>query len=444
MQNGNAQAQHGQMGLWMTSSLVVGTIIGAGIFVLPVSLTPLGRNAVVGWMISGAGAVFVAITLGRLSHLGDDGIQANIERKLGPTLAFLAAWSFWVSNWVSQAVTALAGASALSWIDPRLSRPSFVLPVAILSVVVFTAINAAGVRASGGATSITVLIKLLPLVAVILLLGMHAVHHQPLEPFAPSPWNAGDLSTAAALTFFALTGFEGATTLVGKVRNPSRTIPLALFGGTLSVAVLYLLSSTGVQLLLPAQLVVSSPSPFADTLATQWGYGPAVFATVAIAIASFGCLNSLILATGELGYAMGLRGDLPRIMTRTRGVNTPVASQVVGGVLTVVLILANSNHAGASIFTFFILLATSALLVVYFAGALAAWKVGLSPAGRMGTIVAFVFILFATYGSGLQADLWCLVLLVAGLVVRAIMRRITPTASATASSKTTVPSTCRY
>jgi APA family basic amino acid/polyamine antiporter len=440
MQKQRDQAQQGQMGIWMTSALVVGTIIGAGIFVLPVSLAPLGRNAVVGWMISGAGAVFVAITLGRLSHLGDDGIQANIERKLGPTFAFLAAWSFWVSNWVSQAVTALAGASALSWIDPRLSQPSFVLPVAILSVVVFTAINAAGVRASGGATSITVLIKLLPLVAVIFLLGTRALHHAPLEPFVSSPWTASNLSTAAALTFFALTGFEGATTLVGKVRNPSRTIPLALFGGTLSVAILYLLSSTGVQLLLPAQLVASSPSPFADTLAAQWGHGPAVFAAVAIAIASFGCLNSLILATGELGYAMGIRGDLPRIMTRTRGVNTPVTSQVVGGALTVILILANSNHAGASVFTFFILLATSALLVVYFAGALAAWKVGLSFAGRAGTIVAFAFIFFAIYGSGLQADLWCLVLLVAGLIVRAVMRRISPPASDVVNPETTVSS----
>jgi APA family basic amino acid/polyamine antiporter len=103
-----------------------------------------------------------------------------------------------------------------------------------------------------------------------------------------------------------------------------------------------------------------------------------------------------------------------------------------------VLILANSNHAGASIFTFFILLATSALLVVYFAGALAAWKVGLSLAGRAGTVVAFAFILFAIYGSGLQADLWCLVLLVAGLIVRAIMRRITPTASEATAPETTV------
>jgi APA family basic amino acid/polyamine antiporter len=416
--------QRDHMGIWMTSALVVGTIIGAGIFVLPVSLAPLGRNAVVGWIISGAGAVSIAFALGRLSHLGDDGIQANIERVLGPTFAFLAAWSFWVSNWVSQAVTALAGASALSWVDPRLSKPSFVLPIAIVSVIAFTAINALGVRASGATATITVVIKLLPLAAVIVILAIHETHSASFEPFAPVAMTPGDLATAAALTFFALTGFEGATTLVGKVRNPARTIPLALFSGTLFVAFLYLLSSTSVQLLLPTKVIGTSPSPFADVIAAQWGRGVAVFAALAIAIASFGCLNSLILATGELGYAMGLRGDLPKLMTSTRGINTPVASQIVASALTILLILANSNKAGASVFTFFILLATSALLIVYFGGALVAWRVSRSIPSRATTMIAFIFILFATYGSGLEADLWCLALLAAGLIIRTIMRRI--------------------
>jgi len=413
-----------KMGIWMTGALVAGTIIGAGIFVLPVTLAPLGANAVVGWIISGAGAVSIAFSLGRLSHVGDDGIHANIELMLGPTPGFLGAWSFWVSNWVSQAVVALAGASALSWVDPRLSGPSFAIPVAIASVVLLTIVNALGVRAAGRTTELTLAIKLPPLGAVILLLAVRGANSTPFEPLAPMPIALGNLATAAALTFFALTGFENVAALIGKVRDPSRNIPLALVGGTLFVALIYLLASTSLQLLLPAKIVAISPAPFAEALVAQWGGRVASLAAVAIAISAFGCLNGMILATGELGYSMGSRGDLPKIMTWMRGDNTPVGAQIVASALSILLILANSNRSSASLFTFFILFATSALLVVYLAGTISAWRVRASLTSRVAVIVALMFILFATYGSGLEADIWCLVLMAIGLSVRAFMRRL--------------------
>ena len=78
-------AKDGRIGIWMTSALVVGTMIGAGIFMLPVSLAPLGANAVVGWILSIAGALTIAFSLACVSRLGGDGIQANIERNLGAT-----------------------------------------------------------------------------------------------------------------------------------------------------------------------------------------------------------------------------------------------------------------------------------------------------------------------------------------------------------------------
>src|SRR5206468_5571957 len=136
-------------------------------------------------------------------------------------------------------------------------------------------------------------------------------------------------------------------------------------GGTLFVAFLYLLSSTAVQLLLPANVVAVSPAPFAEMIAAQWGGGVASLAALAIAVAAFGCCNGLILGTGELGYAMGLRGDLPAFMAWTRGANTPVGAQLAGSGLTILLILANASSGTAKLFTFIILLSTRAVLVVY-------------------------------------------------------------------------------
>jgi APA family basic amino acid/polyamine antiporter len=418
----------------MTSALVVGTIIGSGIFMLPVSLAPLGRNVLIGWVISGVGVLCIAFALGRLSRLSGDGIQANVEREFGPTIAFLVAWGFWVSNWVAQASVAVAAASALSFAGPQFGGQDAILLGAIGWLVILTAINAMGVRAAGGFSLATVAIKLLPLLAVIWLFverGASGVAYEPLPPLAISFAN---VAAATALTFFAFTGFENATTPVGKVRDPARTIPRALLGGTAFVVALYLIAGTAIQLLLPADVVAASAAPFADALMSRWGNGAATFAALTIAVAAIGCLNGLILGTGELGYAMALRGDLPAVMAKTRGINTPVVSQVVGTGLSILLLLANSSRATANLFTFIILLSTATVVVVYLTASLAAWK--LSPTAGPRAIVALgiLFIVFATYGIGLEANLWCLVLLAVGLAIRAVMHRLNSRAATRAAA----------
>jgi len=256
---------------------------------------------------------------------------------------------------------------------------------------------------------------------VILIFALRGIGSARFEPLAPAAATFGNITTATALTFFALTGFENATTPVGKVRDPARTIPRAIFGGTLFVAIVYLLASTGVQLLLPAEIVANSPAPFAEAISAAWGGGVASFVALTIAVAAFGCLNALILGTGELGYAMGLRRDLPAAMAWTWRGNTPVAAQIAGSALAILLILANSSRASASLFTFIILLSTAAVLVVYLAGALSAWRLSASAPARAVIIVALLFILFAFYGSGAEAELWGLALLAIGLAVRATM-----------------------
>ncbi|WP_339704225.1 amino acid permease [uncultured Sphingosinicella sp.] len=419
-----ASAKPQMIGFWMTAALVVGTIIGSGIFMLPVSLAPLGRNALIGWVISGVGILCIAYGLARLSRLGGDGIQANVEKEYGPTVAFLVAWSFWVSNWVAQAAVAVAAAAALSFVSPALGGEAAIVPMAIGWLVLLTAINAAGVRAAGSFSIVTVAIKLIPLLAVVFLFAERGVTGGTFEPLAPLPVNFANIATATALTFFAFTGFETATTPVGKVRDPERTIPRALIGGTAFVVVLYLIAGTAIQMLLPTSAIVASPAPFADALVSRWGNTAATVSALTLAVAAIGCLNGLILGTGELGYAMALRGEMPKAMTKTRGSNTPVVAQIVATVLSVILLLANSSRATAHLFTFIILLSTAAMVLVYLTSALAAWRCSPAPAQRLLIAGAVLFIAFATYGIGLEASLWCLVLLAIGLVVRAVMFRL--------------------
>ncbi|MBA4757712.1 amino acid permease [Sphingosinicella sp.] len=419
-----ASAKPQMIGFWMTAALVVGTIIGSGIFMLPISLAPLGPNALIGWVISGVGILCIAYGLARLSRLGGDGIQANVEKEYGSTVAFLVAWSFWVSNWVAQAAVALAAAAALSFVSPSLGGDAAIVPMAIGWLIVLTAINAVGVRAAGSFSIITVAIKLIPLLAVVFLFVERGVTGGTFEPFAPVAVNFANIATATALTFFAFTGFETVTTPVGKVRDPERTIPRALIGGTAFVVLLYLIAGTAIQMLLPTSAIVASPAPFADALVSRWGNTAATVSALTVAVAAIGCLNGLILGSGELGYAMALRGEMPKAMTKTRGSNTPVAAQIAATILSVILLLANSSRATAHLFTFIILLSTAAMVLVYLTSALAAWRCSPAPAQRLLIAGAILFIAFATYGIGLEASLWCLVLLAIGLVVRGVMFRL--------------------
>jgi APA family basic amino acid/polyamine antiporter len=417
------------IGIWMTSAIVVGTIIGSGIFMLPVALAPLGVNALIAWVISGMGVICIAYGLARLSMLGGGGIQANVEQEFGSTAGFLVAWSFWASNATGQGAVAVAAASAMSFVAPNLVNPDNIVAVAIGWLVVLTAVNAMGVRVAGGLSVVTVMIKVLPLLAVAWIFGERGVTGAEFEPLVAAPVNLSNLAAATALTFFAFTGFECATTPVGKVRDPERTLFRALVGGVTFVVLLYLVAGTAIQLLLPADVVAASPAPFADALVSQWGNGAATFGAFTIAVAAVGCLNGLILATGELGYSMALRGDMPKAMGWTRGVNTPVVAQSVGTVISVLVLLANSSKATASLYTFIILLGTASVVIVYLAGTFSAWKNSPRIGQRLILAVALLFIAFATYGIGAEPVLWSLVLLAIGLGIRAVMRRLNSSAA---------------
>lgn len=406
----------------MTSALVVGSIIGSGIFLLPISLAPLGINAVLGWVASGAGALAIAHSLARICRDGA-GIQTYIEQSFGPTVGYLVTFSFWCSNWAANAALAIATASAIAWLEPQRQTTRFVVPVAIGSVVVLALVNSRGARAAGGLSVATVLIKILPLFAVIVAAALRTAASTAPGRLSGMPLGIGGLGSAVALTLFALTGFENATAPVNKVRDPSRTIPLALVGGTLFVVLLYVLSSTSVVLLLRESEITASTSPFADAIAHQWGSSAGVLAIVCIAVAAFGGLNGMLLATGELGYSMALRGDLPVVFARTRGADTPVAAQWLGAGLAILLILANGSRTTAGLFTFVILLSTASILVLYLVGSLAAW----TSSGRFEraiVIVAVGFSLFALWGTGAEAVGWGLVLLAIGYVLRLAMHRM--------------------
>lgn len=410
------------IGVWLTGAIVVSTVIGSGIFLLPSSLAPLGKNALIAWIISGAGALCIAFALSRVVRGDGRGIQNYIEEVFGPMAGFIVTFSFWVGSWTAMAATAIAAAAALSRIVPGLSDPWSIAMVALGTTATVTAVNARGIRASGSFSMITVGLRILPILAVIIVVLLRQAKGQPLAPIASAPVTANNIATAVTLTLFAIAGFEAGTAPVSKVRNPTWAIPAALMGGTAFCVLLYLFSSTAVTLILSPSTTASSLAPYADALKADFGETTAKLAAIGIAIAAIGCLNSNLLCAGELGYSMGLRGDLPSFLARTGSNNTPVISQMFATALTFALVLSNTSKSTVQLFVFVSLLSAIGSLTVYLVGGLAAIRIGARGVAMVAISLGVAFSLFAFYGAGLEANLWGLVLMLGGLAVRWICR----------------------
>ena len=412
-----------QLGFWMSWSVVVGTMIGSGIFMLPASLAPLGPNAIAGWIVSGLGAVALAYSIGRLARVGDGGgIQAYIEQAFGPFVAFLATFALWISNWAALAAVSLAGAAAIGRLVAALSSDTAVALVAVAILLIFQATYALGARSTGRLAVLAALLKILPLAAVLIVFSQVEIGGGSVAALAPIPLTFDNIAAASAITLFALLGFENAAAPVDKVKDPRRTIPRALVGGTAFVALLYLLVSTAILLLLPVDAVSNSSSPFADAIGRGWGEIGVVLAALAIAVSAAGYVNANVLVTGELGYSMALRRELPGLFARTIGESTPLNAQLLGTALASALILANMSKGTADLFTFVALLTASATMWLYLASALAALKQRPGGLALIAVLAGLAFTLFAFYGSGLEANLWSLALLASGGLVYLLMR----------------------
>lgn len=412
-----------QLGFWMTWSVVVGTMIGSGIFMLPASLAPYGANAIAGWVVSGLGAVALAYSIGRLARDSSSaGIQAYIENAFGPFVAFLTTFAFWISTWAALAAVAVAGGAAVGRIVPALSSDAAVALTAMGFLLFFQATNALGAQSTGRLAVVAAVLKILPLVAVIFVFLQVGVAGGEVEPLAPMPLTLDNVAAASAITLFALLGFENAAAPVDKVKDPRRTIPRALVAGTIFVGALYLFTSTAILLLLPVDVASNSNSPFADAIGRGWGEAGALLAALGIAISAAGYVNANVLVCGELGYSMALRRELPAFLSRTVGDNTPLNAQLLGTALASALILANMGKGTADLFTFMALLTACATLWLYLASALGVLKTRPAGLGLVAALAGLTFTLFAFYGSGWEANLWSLALLGAGAVVYALMR----------------------
>jgi basic amino acid/polyamine antiporter, APA family len=412
---------------WMCVALVVGNSIGSGVFLLPASLASYGLNSVLAWGFTASGAILLAVVFARLSRAypAAGGPYAYVRMAFGPLPAFLVAWGYWISIWVGNAAIATAGVSYLSPLLPWIAGVPGASAAITLSIVwLLTFVNWCGIQTSGWVQSITTVLKVLPLLAVAVL-GLLCVRSGRGAATFDIPLSINGVTAAATLTLWALLGLESATIPADKVANPDRTIPVATLVGTVATALICAIACTTVLLLVPAATLAKSNAPFVDLAASFWGQGAGTLLAVFAAISAFGALNGWILLQGELPRAMAQRGDFPSIFARESARHTPGFALCFGSALVTLLVLANYQRSMVGLFTFMILLSTTACLVLYtlcslallrlqWTGELTGARKGSVPLAVVG-ILAAAYSLWAIIGAGAEAVAWGAALLLAGV-----------------------------
>ena len=424
------------LGLWMCTALVMGNMIGSGVFLLPAALAPYGTISLIGWLFTALGAVLLALVFARLARIRPavGGPYAYARAGFGDFVGFMVAWGYWIAVWAGNAAIAVGFAGYVGFLAPAVGNdPVLGAITALLAIWVLTAVNVRGVRAVGWMALVTTVLKVIPLVAIgtVGFLYVDAANFVPFNASGGSSISA--VTACAALTLWAFLGLESATIPADDVESPETTIPRATVLGAVVAAAIYILSTGAVLGLVPREVLGASTAPFADAAGAVWGGTAATVVAVGAVIAAFGALNGWILLASQIPLAASRDGLFPQAFSRVSERGVPTVGLVVSGVLASLLLVLNYTRGLVEMFTFIILLATLNTLIPYALCSLAYFVMPrrpdepASPERTVGhaliAVAAFLYSAWAILGAGKDAVYWGSLLLLAGIPVFVWLKR---------------------
>jgi len=423
------------LGFWMCTSLIVGNVIGMGIFLLPAALAPFGWNAFLGWGITLIGCTFIAYAFAQLARTlpEQDGPYGYTRHTFGSGMAFFVMWCYWVSTWITNATIAIGVVGYLEAIFPTMNRQPLLAPTIALGLIwIFVLVNLLGARTSGRVQMVSTVLKLLPLAAVILLgiMVLFTDSQAYISHLPSSPLSLEATAAAATVSLFSMLGVECATIPAGKVDNPETTIPRATIAGTLFAALVYIGVSAIPLLLLPQAGLAKSAAPFADLLNHYWGAGSGRWLAFFVVISGVGALNGWTLVAGELTASFARHGVFPESFMKSNRRGAPATSLILMGVLASAMIVMNYNRSLAEGFTFLSVMVTAANLPLYLVGGLALfilWRRGAMNKRIVRLLfsaaMTCIYSLWIFYGVGKESMLWAIALGAVSLPVYWFMRQ---------------------
>ena len=430
--------QNQKIGLLAATSLVVGNIIGAGIFVLPASLAKFGSISIVGWLFTATGALILAKIFSNFSKKlkgksGGPYIYSKVV--FGDFIGFLVAWGYWISCWVNNAAIAVAIVSALSFFFPELVTNPFYATLTGLSFIwFFTFTSSKGIKSSGNIQILTTIAKLIPLVLIILF-GFFIFDLEIFPEFNLTDQNDFEiLPIVAVMTLYAFLGLECASIPAENIKNPEKTIPKATMAGTLISTLIYILSTIVLFGIISAENLINSPAPFAEAGEIIGGKYFGFLISAGAAISAIGALNGWILITSYMPMTMANDRLFPKVFAKKNKKGFPYLSLLLGSILTSFVMTMNYTDGLVDRFEFLILLTTLSTLIPYFFVSVSyilfhvekrLFKINSFRSVILG-LFGSMYSLWAIFGSGIDSIVYGTILLILGIPIYLILKLKNP------------------
>ncbi|MBE6049665.1 MAG: amino acid permease [Clostridium sp.] len=429
MDNNNLKRE---LGLASATAIVVGNMMGSGIFTAPQSLAQVSNPLVtiLAWIITGIGSVLIALTFANLGtkYPSTGGPIVYVNKAFGEYTAFTIAWTFWIGSWIGNAAIITAIIRYLTPFFPILSENgliAFLVSSSFLWLVTY--INYRGVKEAGIVGVITTTLKL-GVMLIFLIIALYGFNPEYLSTYSSNEVQGfGSLHNAIAVTLWSFIGLEGAAISAGEIKNPEVNVKRSTILGTIFAAIFYIiLSVLAMGGLSQAELAVSD-APLADIInnitGASWGGN---FISLGIVISASGACSGWILTTARVAYAAGDDGLFPKFFSKVHPkFKTPVVALIFSSLCTNLLLILNYVSNLTEAFDFMINLATLSFIPAYALSACAeiilTYKEGKKLTfGRFikhsfFSILAFIYSIYIIYGSGAESAMWVFILMLIGV-----------------------------
>jgi len=420
---------------WTLAALVVGNVIGSGIFLVPTTLARFGSISILAWCATAVGAIFLALVFANLSRMmpKTGGPYAYCRAGFGDFIGFEIAYNYWLTLWIGNAAIAVAMVGYLSVFWPQLTH-NHVLDfwIEAAGIWLFAVVNIIGVREAGFVQVVTTVLKLIPLMAIAIF-GIFFIHPHHLTAFNVSGHsNFSALTGAAAVTLWTFLGIESATVPAGAAKTPKKSIARATIFGTLFAAGLYILGIIVVMGVIPMTQLAHSNAPFAEAAQLIFGNWAGDLVALGAIISCAGALNGWTLLTGQVPMAAARDKLFPKGFAYQNRKGSPVFGLIASAILVTILLALQLNQTLVNQFTFVILLATFAALIPYIFTSMAQLMLFIkSPELVDGgsvlkpciiAILAFIYLFWAIIGTGQQIVYYGTLLFMSGIPIYVWMK----------------------
>ncbi|HEX3739592.1 MAG TPA: amino acid permease [Terriglobales bacterium] len=337
------------LGASQAISIVVGVVIGSGIFLVPTEMMQAAGSArlvYLAWIVGGIFSFFGAVTYAQLGAMKPQsgGEYVYIRDAYGPLAGFLTGWTWTVVVKPSSlaaistgVVRILANFPALSFLSARMGGIPLTWGqlVAMGFVILVSAVNYVGVRRAGNFQLAFTVLKIVLIVAIsALAFSAHGSWSHFAERYSGAIGGVAGFFAALTAALWAYDGWSDLNMVAEEVRDPERNVPLALVGGLLMIGALYMLVNAAVQYALPALTVAQSSSPMSDAVhASFLGAGAAVVVSAAMVVSLTSSLNGVAMSGSRMAFALARDGNffssLAKVHPRFRTPHVAIISQAV-------------------------------------------------------------------------------------------------------------------